>query len=414
MAMFRSVAAPLRRRAPPGALLALLASLAFGGASSRANATPVAVTYSVSVQQPVPGFHSPFDMNLHFFGAAMVPNPFGGIQYQVPPGWQIADGTGVPLGENVAALRLTLDIPGGCPLAAALPAMQDAKLVIPLFNAPLPVASADPSGIPIGLHMARWTGKLGFGPAYAIPVNVLVDNDASTGGTTMTLFLGDGRLPPRFSALAYCFNFSVSLAVRGLSNPGGAVVATNPAAPGTYTFGANVSPFVSPIVAPVPVPPTLHLTATVRIDFFPIAVPPSDTDSDGVPDIVDACPEDLGPASNNGCPMPLDTDRDGIADVVELIIGMNPMAFDSSGDGYGDGQKIALGKDPNVYCAIMRADVDMDGTVTILDLAKTAQYFGQAVPPAPARLNQDGDSVITVLDLAKMASHFGEPVSKCP
>jgi outer membrane protein OmpA-like peptidoglycan-associated protein len=39
--------------------------------------------------------------------------------------------------------------------------------------------------------------------------------------------------------------------------------------------------------------------------------PPKDTDNDGVPDNVDACPKLAGPAITNGCP---DTDDDGIAD----------------------------------------------------------------------------------------------------
>jgi hypothetical protein len=415
--MLRSIRLPITlvgRRVTAVALFALIASAALSGVPAHADVTPASVTYSVNVQTPAVGFSSPFDMTLHFNGSALVPDPFGGVQYQVPAGWPIADGASVPIGDNVAALRIALDIPSACPFAAAHPEMVGAKLVVPLYNAPLPVASADPSGIPVGLHLARWAGRLGFGPSFAIPVNVLVDTDTPTGGTMMTLFLGDRRLPPRFSALPYCFNFDISLAVRGLSNPSGAIVSTNPSVPGTYTFGANVAPFVSPLVAPVPLPPILHLTAPVQIGFFPVAFPPSDTDGDGVLDVVDACPEDVGPASNNGCPLPLDSDRDGIPDLVELIIGTNPTVFDSSGDGYGDGQKIALGKDPTVYCAIMRADVDNDGVVSILDLSHVAKNFGQSVPPAPVRSDQDADNVISILDLAKQASAFGKPATLCP
>ena len=49
---------------------------------------------------------------------------------------------------------------------------------------------------------------------------------------------------------------------------------------------------------------------------------------------------------------------------------------------------MALGKDPLVYCPIMRADVDGDGQVSILDLAQVAGQFLETVPPAPARLDQ--------------------------
>jgi Dockerin type I domain len=62
----------------------------------------------------------------------------------------------------------------------------------------------------------------------------------------------------------------------------------------------------------------------------------------------------------------------------------------------------------------MRADVDGDGAVSILDLAKVAQYFTQAVPPAPARHDQDGDNKISILDLARMAQVFTQHVSACP
>jgi hypothetical protein len=43
--------------------------------------------------------------------------------------------------------------------------------------------------------------------------------------------------------------------------------------------------------------------------------PPSDADGDGVPDSSDQCPDEAGPASNNGCPVPPppnDTDDDGV------------------------------------------------------------------------------------------------------
>lgn len=38
---------------------------------------------------------------------------------------------------------------------------------------------------------------------------------------------------------------------------------------------------------------------------------PPDTDGDGIPDADDACPNNPGPASNDGCPLPTDTDVDG-------------------------------------------------------------------------------------------------------
>ncbi|HYM14624.1 MAG TPA: hypothetical protein VEZ14_03630 [Dehalococcoidia bacterium] len=87
---------------------------------------------------------------------------------------------------------------------------------------------------------------------------------------------------------------------------------------------------------------------------------------------------------------------------------------DTDGDGYTDIQEIRLGKNPNVYCAIMRADVDGDGVVTVADLGKLALSFGQTIPPAPPRYDQDGDNRITIADLGKQALVFGQHVSACP
>ena len=91
--------------------------------------------------------------------------------------------------------------------------------------------------------------------------------------------------------------------------------------------------------------------------------------------------------------------------------------LDSDFDGYTDSQEVLLGTSPTTYCAIMRADVDGDGKVTILDLSLVAADFLQAVPPAPQRLDQGPppfDDQINVLDLSKMAAQFGKSVTACP
>ncbi len=46
------------------------------------------------------------------------------------------------------------------------------------------------------------------------------------------------------------------------------------------------------VAAPAPVPP-------------PVPVAPADTDRDGIPDSSDKCPDEVGPASSNGCPEPV-------------------------------------------------------------------------------------------------------------
>ena len=62
----------------------------------------------------------------------------------------------------------------------------------------------------------------------------------------------------------------------------------------------------------------------------------------------------------------------------------------------------------------MRADVDGDHAVTILDITVLAQHFLESVTPATARYNQDADDAITILDLTMMANFFLNNVSACP
>ncbi len=83
-------------------------------------------------------------------------------------------------------------------------------------------------------------------------------------------------------------------------------------------------------------------------------------------------------------------------------------------DGYTDFQEADLGHDPLTYCATMRADVDGDHVVSILDLSYAARNFGQLVPPAPARADQDGDNAISILDLSRQANVFSQNVAGCP
>ncbi len=63
---------------------------------------------------------------------------------------------------------------------------------------------------------------------------------------------------------------------------------------------------------------------------------------------------------------------------------------------------------------LARSDIDLDGSVSILDLAKTATWFNNPVgdssdPRWEANLN--GDSSISILDLSAAAANFGRSVS---
>jgi hypothetical protein len=62
-------------------------------------------------------------------------------------------------------------------------------------------------------------------------------------------------------------------------------------------------------------------------------------------------------------------------------------------------------------CALMRADIDRDQAVSIMDLSAVAGAFGQTIPPAPSALEQGSDGNISVLDLAAVAGQFGRPVA---
>ena len=146
-----------------------------------------------------------------------------------------------------------------------------------------------------------------------------------------------------------------------------------------------------------------------------------DTDGDGFRDMpasalsavnadpsVDNCPTVANPSQVN-------TDgANGAANHASADALGDACDLDRDGDGYPDALEISMGKNPNVYCVRMRADVDGDGAVSILDLAKVAKYFIQLIPPTPERLNQDNGASISILDLAMMATVFIQHVSDCP
>ena len=139
----------------------------------------------------------------------------------------------------------------------------------------------------------------------------------------------------------------------------------------------------------------------------PVAVDPDDADDDEVPTAIDNCPLAYNPGQQNADASNGAANRagaDALGDACDAEI---------SGDGYSNTAKAALAKNVLVYCATMRADVDGDGVVSILDLARAAGHFGQSTPPAPLRLQQDADAAISILDLAKQASLFGRSVATC-
>lgn len=64
---------------------------------------------------------------------------------------------------------------------------------------------------------------------------------------------------------------------------------------------------------------------------------------------------------------------------------------------------------------LAQSDIDLDGVVSVLDLAKVASWFGNPVDPNPSdprwEGNMDGDGTISILDLVAMAANYGRSVS---
>ena len=129
---------------------------------------------------------------------------------------------------------------------------------------------------------------------------------------------------------------------------------------------------------------------------------------DGVIDIGDNCPSIYNPDQTN-----TDGNNTALNRPAQDAIG-DACDSDISGDGYGNLAKLALSKDLLIYCPIMRADVDGDGAVSILDLTLVAAHFLESIPPAPERHNQDAGESVSVLDLTRIGNAFLQQVVACP
>lgn len=145
-----------------------------------------------------------------------------------------------------------------------------------------------------------------------------------------------------------------------------------------------------------------------------------DNDGDGSPDCVDADDDDdtVDDATDN-CPMVSNTDQTN-SDGANSAAGRpgedtdgDACDDDDDGDGYSDARETAMGHNPTSYCVIMRADVDGDSNITILDLSMAASAFNKSIPPANPRLDQDGDSAVTILDLSRMAGSYQRATTAC-
>jgi hypothetical protein len=195
---------------------------------------------------------------------------------------------------------------------------------------------------------------------------------------------------------------TVTLAPTGTVTPTPTPTPTATATPTQTPTASATATLTAATATPTPEPPTVTLTPTGTLTPTPTATAtPTQT------------PTASATATPTGTVTPTPTPTASATATATPTATVDP-TLDSSGDGYTDVEKIALGTDPLHYCAIMRADVDHDGNVSIIDLSLVAGAFGQTIPPADERLDQNADNVITIGDLGLQAGVFGSSVMECP
>jgi len=63
------------------------------------------------------------------------------------------------------------------------------------------------------------------------------------------------------------------------------------------------------------------------------------------------------------------------------------------------------------YAALLIGDINLDGTVNILDAIALSNNFGKGVPPAPAACDLNGDGQVNILDAILLANHFSQSIA---
>jgi hypothetical protein len=143
-------------------------------------------------------------------------------------------------------------------------------------------------------------------------------------------------------------------------------------------------------------------------DHYLEACQGTDTDHDGL--------SDSDEPTYGANPTNPDTDGDGLPDGVEVFTyGSNPLLVDTDDDNYTDPEEVALGKSPSTFCKVMKADLDKDHVVTILDLSitATAYHLISTDPGFPTNADFDHDGVITILDLSFQAEVYQHDITEC-
>ncbi|TMG06159.1 MAG: hypothetical protein E6I02_08830 [Chloroflexi bacterium] len=175
--------------------------------------------------------------------------------------------------------------------------------------------------------------------------------------------------------------------------------ATPTASPsGTATATPTPTATATPTAAPTETA-TSTATATPTASATPTSTasptPGADSDGDGVPDLVDNCPNWPNPTQN----------------LPPWLVPLN----DPDCDGFSSAVEISAGTSPIMHCGLNAwpADINDDGFVDVIgDVTQVAGAFGNSVPPGPARYDiapDPPDHFIDVIgDIVRLSGLFGQ------
>ncbi len=208
----------------------------------------------------------------------------------IPNEWTIASDNDVNDGDQVGEVRMDVD--------------ENCDSTVDTLDGALIDTAADTQ------LKAEWRATIGG----FWQLLLVVDDLPGNAGTEIAVTLTNASMPS-----LYCTPQTFSFTIFGSSIPGGAAVATNPTQVDSHIWD---SAYLSFSFTGIQNEHTAASSASVLID--------TDTDSDGLADTVDNCPDDSNPDQ-------LDGDGDGRGDVCDNCPGTSNAPWtDTDSDGLGD------------------------------------------------------------------------------